>query len=278
MTRLLPKTFVSLVLILCTTLSFGQSREAYIKGIESCLERNNKACAIMAMKKCIETFPDDPGNAPLYAQMGSFYEDLNQVPKALDAYEEGLNKFPTDAGLLSAKARGLAAMGYYSEAVELYSGVLKNDPGNKSARLGRAEMYINASELDKAINDLEYVLRAQGGNDPDVVRLLAEVELEKDNFDDAMNYCNQLIIAEPNNAVAYEQRARIFNEKGNPAAGLIDINRSIELDKQRVSPYITKGKLLEALGRTDEICGVAKSAMKNEIAEASLGNLMVFCK
>ena len=278
MNKLLPKTLFSLVLILCATFSYGQSREAYIKGIESCLERNNKACAIMAMKKCIETFPDDPGNAELYTQMGRYYEDLNQVPKALDSYEEGLEKFPTDPGLLSAKASGLAALGYYSEAVELYSGVLKADPGNKSARLGRAEMYINASELDDAVNDLEYVLRSTGGNDPDVIRLLAEVELEKDNFDDAMNYCNQLIVAEPNNAVAYEQRARIFNEKGNAAAGLIDINRSIQLDKQRVSPYLTKGKLLEALGRTDEICGTAKEAMKNEIAEASLGNLMIFCK
>ena len=117
-------------------------------------------------------------------------------------------------------------MGYYSEAVELYTGVLKNDPDNRMARLGRAELYIHASELDPAVKDLEYVLRREGGNDPDLLRLLAEMEIEKDNFDEAMNYCNQLIVVEPNNAVAYEQRARIFYEKGNAVAGFIDVNRS----------------------------------------------------
>lgn len=277
MTRLLRSSILSVAILATSFSGLAQNRDAYLAGVQGCLDRNNKACAIVAIKKCLEVFPDDPDNARLYAQLGGYYEDLNQVPRALEIYEEGLNSFPTDPQLLSSKASGLAAMGYYSEAVDLYTSVLKNNPNDRSARLGRAEMYIDASELDNAVKDLEYVLRKEGGNDPDVVRLLAEVELEKDNFDEAMNYCNQLIVAEPQNAVAYEQRARIFAEKGNPAAGLIDINRSIELDKERVSPYLTKGKLLEALDRTSEICNVAKMAMKNGIAEASLGNLMVHC-
>ncbi len=277
MNRLLRSSLLSFSILAVSFTGWAQNRDAYLAGIQGCLDRNNKACAIVAIKKCIEVFPDDPDNARLYAQLGGYYEDLNQVPKALEIYEEGLSQFETDPYLLSSKASALSAMGYFSEAVDLYSEVLKNDPGNRPARLGRAEMYINAHELDPAINDLEYLLRKDGGSDPGVIRLLAEVELEKDNFDEAMNYCNQLIVAEPQNSVAYEQRARIFAEKGNPAAGLIDINRSIELDKERVSPYLTKGKLLEALDRNSEICGVAKQAMKNNIAEASLGNLMVHC-
>lgn len=277
MNKMLRYSILSIALLASSFTGWSQSRDAYLAGIQGCLDRNNKACAIVAIKKCIEVFPDDPDNARLYAQLGGYYEDLNQVPRALEIYEEGLNTFPTDPQLLSAKASGLSAMGYYSEAVELYSSVLKDNPKDRSARLGRAEMYINASELDNAISDLEYVLRDEGGNDPDVVRLLAEIELEKDNFDEAMNYCNQLIVTEPQNAVAYEQRARIFMEKGNPAAGLIDINRSIDLDKERVSPYLTKGKILERLDRKSEICGVANQAKKNGIAEASLGNLMVHC-
>ena len=65
----------------------------------------------MAIRKCLELFPNDADNARLYAQLGGFYEDLNQVPKALEYYEEGLNRFPTDADLLSSKARGAFSHG-----------------------------------------------------------------------------------------------------------------------------------------------------------------------
>lgn len=271
------QTLIVAALILAAPFfSKAQTREAYLKGVESCLQRKNPTCAIMALEKTIEAFPNDPENYMLYYRMGKLYEQVNYVPKALESYDKGLALMPGEPMLLCAKASMLVQLGYFGEAMDIYSAILKKDPKQKDALIGRAEMYLRSGNMDKAETDL-LRLNKEYGNDPGIVLLLAEIAMEKGKMDEGIEYCNQLIVNDPSNGRYYNMRAKIYQRKGELQMAKVDAMTAINLDKGMAEYYITKGRIEVEMGDTSAACKTGKDAMKNGLAEYSVGELMQYC-
>ncbi len=264
------------IMLAAPLLSQAQTREAYLKGVESCLQRKNPTCAIMALEKTIEAFPNDPENYMLYYRMGKLYEQVNYVPKALESYDKGLALMPGDPMLLCAKAGMLVQLGYFGEAMDIYTAILKKDPNQKDALIGRAEMYLRSGNTDKAEADL-MKLNREYGNDPGIVLLLAEIAMEKGKMDEGIEYCNQLIVNDPSNGRYYNMRAKIYQRKGELQMAKVDAMTAINLDKGMAEYYITKGRIEVEMGDTSAACKTGKDAMKNGLAEYSVGELMQYC-
>jgi tetratricopeptide (TPR) repeat protein len=60
-------------------------------------------------------------------------------------------------------------------------------------------------------------------------------------YNNAINYCNQVIFRDPNSAVTYTIRARAYFEKNDMNNAIKDCTIAIKLDKNNVSAYFIRG-------------------------------------
>jgi tetratricopeptide (TPR) repeat protein len=56
-------------------------------------------------------------------------------------------------------------------------------------------------------------------------------------YNNAINYCNQVIVRDPNSAVTYTIRARAYFEKNDMNNAIKDCTRAINLDRNNISAY-----------------------------------------
>lgn len=61
--------------------------------------------------------------------------------------------------------------------------------------------------------------------------------MEVDNFDEAMSDINKAIALDPKLAIAYSDRAKIYNERGKTKQAIEDLTRAIDLSKDK--PHYT---------------------------------------
>ena len=157
-----------------------------------------------------------PRSATLYRNRAALYAEMDSLDRALDDYNQVvlLDDKDEDAlyrrGLIrlekkdtaacrrdfeqilklnpaSSDARiGLAMLlkyrHYYPEAIDLYSQVIKMNPGMASLYEGRAEAYIKASQLSKADHD---VAKAMELDKDDPLPYVLRAMIKKARFEDA---------------------------------------------------------------------------------------------
>jgi Tfp pilus assembly protein PilF len=57
------------------------------------------------------------------------------------------------------------------------------------------------------------------------------------DYNNAINYCNQVIVRDPKSAVTYTIRARAYFEKNDMNNAIRDCTQAINLDKNNISAY-----------------------------------------
>ena len=105
-------------------------------------------------------------------------------------------------------ARAQNGLGNIDEAVAALTKAVTDDEDFGDARLLRADILLKAKRFDEAKADAEWLLERAGEHE-DVLMLMARLEHEMGNDDDALQYYNKVMDVNPFLADAYRERANI---------------------------------------------------------------------
>jgi tetratricopeptide (TPR) repeat protein len=132
-----------------------------------------------------------------------------------------------------------------------------------------------ANRLEERDADL-FALRAavQVAPTADRHRLLAEAYARRGVLDAAFDHFTAAIKLSPKSGAAYEGRARIWRDWGQPQMGLADAHRAIYRSPDQPGPQNTLGTLLLKMGLFREARGAFKEALaRSPRADYALNNL-----
>jgi tetratricopeptide (TPR) repeat protein len=81
-------------------------------------------------------------------------------------------------------------------------------------------------------------------------------------YNNAINYCNQVIIRDPKSAVTYTIRARAYFEKNDMNSAIRDCTQAINLDKNNISAYFIRGNAYAKTGNLSKAISDWQSVLK----------------
>jgi tetratricopeptide (TPR) repeat protein len=81
-------------------------------------------------------------------------------------------------------------------------------------------------------------------------------------FQEALDACNQALRLDPHNAFAYITKGAVLNNMGRPEEALAACNEALRLDSYSAYAYSTKAAALGPLGRFQEALGACDQALR----------------
>jgi tetratricopeptide (TPR) repeat protein len=191
------------------------------------VEKNDPAAARAALEKAREL---DPGDLFVNYRLGLLYADEGNREKAVESLREAIRINPGFSGSYLALGSVLLHYGDEEGAMAAYEGALELDPGNRTAVGDLSRLYYEAGRYEDGVSLLEplYEQRKLGengkmilgrfyyrtgrsedaltvfrallatiGERPQVMRAVAEIEMELGNLRTASEYLERLVEIEP---------------------------------------------------------------------------------
>jgi tetratricopeptide (TPR) repeat protein len=126
-----------------------------------------------------------------------------------------------------------------------YELALKTDPKHIAARQGRALIYLNQNEHDKAIADLMKLLE-QDADNPGVAAELAQALILSKKFDEALKYAEDVVKLAPKATEGYKLRAQLRWIKDDSKGALEDLGEALSINPNDLSALLMRGRLYAA--------------------------------
>jgi tetratricopeptide (TPR) repeat protein len=172
----------------------------------------------------------DPGDLFVHYRLGLIYADMGNVEKAVESLREAIEVNPGFAGSHLALGTILLHYGDAGGAAKAFEDALELDPGNRNAVSELSKIYLDDGRLEDGLELLEplYQERRLGengklvlgrfyyglgryedalrvfrgllatlGEKPQIMRAIAEIEMDRGNFRSACEYLDRLIEIEP---------------------------------------------------------------------------------
>lgn len=132
-----------------------------------------------------------------------------------------------------------------------FNSAIDADPSNIQAWQGRALIYLEKGDNEKAVADLSKLVEKQGDS-PAAVGALAEALTNLKKYDEAIKYADKVIELAPDATLGYDLRARIKILKDDLKGATEDLNKSLELDGKGIAALLMRSRLLAADGKDEE--------------------------
>jgi tetratricopeptide (TPR) repeat protein len=126
-----------------------------------------------------------------------------------------------------------------------YELALKTDPKHIAARQGRALIYLNQNEHEKAIADLMKLLE-QDADNPGIAAELAQALILSKKFDEAMKYAEEVVKLAPRATEGYKLRAQLRWIKDDSKGALEDLGEALSINPNDLSALLMRGRLYAA--------------------------------
>jgi cellulose synthase operon protein C len=120
----------------------------------------------------------DPDNLGSYFIQGEFAQDLGDLDLASEAYETILARSARNTDALAALGGVRFQQRQYGEATDLYTEVLKLEPGNRIAQTAIAELTAARGNRLEAIQRMEGLQQQDGTADPRLERRQQQIETD----------------------------------------------------------------------------------------------------
>ncbi|MEX2176248.1 MAG: tetratricopeptide repeat protein [Pirellulaceae bacterium] len=128
-----------------------------------------------------------------------------------------------------------------------FDAAVKADPANTSAWQGRALVYLEKGETEKAVADLLTLVEKDPDN-PAPIAALAEALTNLKKYDEALAHCNKVIELAPRSTLGYNLRARIQIMKDDLKAAIKDLDEALKLDSDDLAALLMRSRLHAAEG------------------------------
>jgi cellulose synthase operon protein C len=133
-----------------------------------------------ARAQLAELIAKDPDNLGSYFVQGEFAQDLGDLDLASEAYETILARSANNTDALAALGGVKFQQRQYGEARDLYTEVLKLEPGNRTAETALAELTAARGDRLEAIERMEELQQQDDGATPDPRLLRRQQRIESD--------------------------------------------------------------------------------------------------
>jgi tetratricopeptide (TPR) repeat protein len=157
-----------------------------------------------------------------------------------------------------------AAIADFSQGIQLLKDAGKSGWELAFIYFMRANTHRGKGDLDQAIADHSEAIRLAPGWDKSYNDRGA-IYFQKGDFARALDDISKVISFRPDSprvADSYALRAMLLRRMGEPAGGLVDADRSIELDPRSAMALYIRAKIYEALGRNEEAAAGLRAALE----------------
>ncbi|MBN2071369.1 MAG: tetratricopeptide repeat protein [Candidatus Krumholzibacteriota bacterium] len=178
----------------------------------------------------------DPSDLFTNYRLGFIYAEENEIDKAIEAFRGAIGSNPGLASAHLALGSMLLHKGEREEAKRSFNRAIELEPGNRNAIRDLADLYYEDDQIEEGISLLEplylekdldqagkislgrFYYRSEkydmalaiftnilesSGENPSILRIISEIELEKGNFRSGCSYIKRLIRLEPENFTNY---------------------------------------------------------------------------
>lgn len=135
--------------------------------------------------------------------------------------------------------------------LEDYGKAIQDDPGNAEAWQGRALVYMEEGDFDKATADLNSLLAKDPQNFQSRLAL-AEALINMEKFDEALKHVDKAIELKPDSSLAYTLRARLHLIREDGEAAIADLDTAVKVNPQDLAALLIRATVNQSLDRLKE--------------------------
>lgn len=146
---------------------------------------------------------------------GDMYAKQNRHTEAQTFYRKAMAREYIDPTVYISYAKSLMATKNFKDAIFFYALALRFDPLNIEALLGTSKAIAGAESIDRGISMLQDELQKGGNAQAEILCGMAELNIQKGEWDQAERNVKQALILNPNYAYSYKLQAQIFLNKNN---------------------------------------------------------------
>lgn len=159
---------------------------------------HDPAAAYPYLDMVVQHRPDDLNARKL---LGQACMDTGRNRKAVEQFRKASQLAPNDLWIKASLGRSLAREGNYGGASRLFDEVLRADPKNFDARLGRAEVAAWEGQSETALEILRE-LKAENPTDAEVLTLMGDIHRWQWKLAEARQDYHEALAVDTNNAAA----------------------------------------------------------------------------
>jgi tetratricopeptide (TPR) repeat protein len=216
-----------------------------------------------ALKDLEKAKQNDPNLPDVYLLRAKLHDIEGGDPKiAMDSAGQAI-KLLADKPKQQAAAyvlRGKIVEGLDAK-LEDFDAAAKADPDNLEALQGRAIIYLQKDETDKAMADFTTIIDKDPTNSQ-MVELVVSVLATKKKFDEGLKYADKLIERKPDEGVGYRLKGSLLFAKDEDKAALEQINKALEKDPQDSDSLLLRAQVYSSLKEHDKAKADIEKAMR----------------
>ncbi len=168
-----------------------------------------------------------------YRLLGKSYEQLDNLSKAMEVYQEALEFHPKDIQLLLASAELYQQADLTDRSMELYERVLSQEPDNTAALAGQAANYSRIGFYSKARALYDQFFEVSPTATPQHRARYADTFLRQRNYEDAFIHTTRALAADSSSPDFWLLSAEALRGLGRPQEALAQINTALLLAPNR---------------------------------------------
>ena len=188
---------------------------------------------------------------------GSAFDLKGEFPKAILEYQDAL-RHDKDPAIYNAISRDYSRLGKHALAAEMGTEAVRRDPSNRAYRENLAEIYLNAFEVDKAIEQYEAIVAMDSSSIDGWYSLARLYQMRKPLK--ALEVYQEVLARFGPTWDVYVQMASVytslgkFDEAAATLKNMLEIDPSnYELRRSLADAYLRAGKKAEALAAYKEL-------------------------
>jgi tetratricopeptide (TPR) repeat protein len=159
----------------------------------------------------------------------------NNPDSAIADLRAVLKGTPDSPQALSLLAIAQERTGSYNLALDTYKKILEKNANDVGALLGAARLDIGENQLDEAQKLLEQARKVAGTN-VDVARLLVDLYVRKQQWQPALELCDQLTLNSNSAAVGYYLKGLVQLQKKDTSEGIDSLKKALEKEPRAIEP------------------------------------------
>ena len=185
--------------------------------------------AVNAFRKAIKHRPD---YASAWFNLGVLLTRQNDEDGAIEAYRRAIEANPSHLSAMLNLAVRLAKKDRHLEAIDLYKRILKLDDTYASAWLNLGIAYMDTGNHDAAELALTRAVELETEQSIKPKRYLARLLARRGAFDQAIEYLEDVVDADPANAALYTELGRVYRQAGRHEQARLSFKKARLLRKK----------------------------------------------
>lgn len=183
-----------------------------------------------------------PEDDDAWIKHGDILFHLDQEAKALDSYRNALKINPENDGALRRidrvkldiqnmleEAVSRSAVGDHTGALREYDSILRKEPTNVKALVGKGATYRRLSKVQSSVECIKKALEIDPENEAALINMAGLMEIQED-YEGALQYYDALLSKKPEDEEILIRKGELLAEMNKPSEALKSFEKALEIN------------------------------------------------